>query len=178
MSPKLKKVLRLSVLAGIVVFVGLQLVPVKGIGSNPPERYKLPAPPEVEAIMRRACFDCHSNETGWPLYSRLAPGSWLMSRDVIKGRKRMNFSEWADTDEEERGLDFESCWTQIEAGEMPPWFYVFPMHPQAKLSDADKATLKTFLLAQKDKAKEKGDSEKAPDEKPPGAAPESDKAKP
>ena len=153
MSPKLKKVVRWSVPVGLVVAVGLQLVPVKGIGTNPPEHYPLPVPPEVEAIMRHACLDCHSNETSWPIYSRIAPGSWLMARDINNGRKHLNFSEWADTDEEERTLDFQNCWSQIESGEMPPWFYIFPFHPKAKLSAAQKATLKAFFMKDKDKPK-------------------------
>jgi Haem-binding domain len=151
MSPRIKKAIRLSVVVGIVVFVGMQLVPVKGIGSNPTERYNMNPPPAVEAIMRRACFDCHTNETRWPLYARIAPGSWLMSRDVNKGRKHLNFSEWGSTDEDERNLDLQNCWDQVESGEMPPWFYIYPMHLHARLSQADKDTLKAWFLKDKDK---------------------------
>ncbi len=151
MSPRIKKLVRLVVIGGLVIGVGIQLVPVKGVGVNPPDRFPLGAPPEVEAIMRRACLDCHSNETRWPLYSRTAPGSWLMIRDVTKGRKHLNFSEWGDSDEDERKLDRENCWDQIESGEMPPWFYVYPLHLGAKLSEADKATLKAWMLKDKDK---------------------------
>ena len=149
MSPRIKKAIRLSVVVGIVVFVGMQLVPVKGIGSNPTERYNMNLPPDVETIMRRACFDCHTNETKWPLYARIAPGSWLMSRDVNKGRKHLNFSEWGATDEDERKLDMQNCWDQVEAGEMPPWFYIYPMHLHARLSQADKDTLKAWFLKDK-----------------------------
>jgi cytochrome c551/c552 len=147
--PRLKKALKIGVLVAIVVGVGIQFVPVKGLGSNPPARYKLDAPPEVLAILQRSCFDCHTNETKWPFYARIAPGSWLMARDVNKGRSRFNMSEWGDTDEDERQLDKENSWDQIEEGEMPKWFYVFPMHPSAKLSDADKATLKAWMLKDK-----------------------------
>jgi hypothetical protein len=154
--PRLIKVVKIGILVAVVVGVGIQFVPVKGIGSNPPARYKLDAPPEVEAILRRACFDCHTNETKWPLYARIAPGSWLMARDVNKGRSRMNMSEWGDADPEERQLDKENSWDQVEEGAMPKWFYIFPFHPAAKLSDADKATLKAwFLKDKKEKDKEK-----------------------
>src|SRR5947207_10994960 len=108
--PRLIKALKIAVLVLVVVGVGLQFVPVKGIGVNPPERYKLDAPPEVEAILRESCFDCHSNETRWPFYARIAPGSWLMARDVNKGRSRMDFSEWGDADEKERQIDKENSW--------------------------------------------------------------------
>ena len=153
MSTRIKRAVRLSVVVGIVVFVGMQLVPIKGIGSNPTERFQMAAPPEVEAIMRRACFDCHTNETRWPFWARIAPGSWLMARDVTKGRKHLNFSEWASTDDEERTLDLQNCWDQIDSGAMPPWFYVYPLHLHARLSPADKDTLKAWLLKDKDKKK-------------------------
>ncbi len=142
-----RRILKFVGLGAVVAGLGIQLVPVKDVGTNPPERYALDAPPEVAAILRRACFDCHTNETRWPLYSRLAPGSWLMARDVHKGRNHLNFSEWGDVDEDERADDLETCWEQVESGEMPPWFYVFPMHPAARLSDGDKAQLKSYFLA-------------------------------
>jgi len=157
LSPRVKKVLRIAVIAGVVAFGAAQLIPVEGIKSNPPERFKLDAPPEVTAIMQRACFDCHTNETAWPLYSRIAPGSWLMARDVTKGRSHLNLSKWGEVDEEERQLDMENAAEQVESGAMPPWFYIYPMHLGARLSDADKATLKAWMLKHKsgDKAAEK-----------------------
>jgi hypothetical protein len=167
MSPRLKKLARVAVIAGVVVGVGIQFVPVAGIGSNPPDRFALGAPAEVEAIMRRACLDCHSNETRWPLYARVAPGSWLMTRDITKGRQHLNFSEWGGSDDEERKLDRENCWDKVEAGEMPPWFYIYPLHLDAKLSDADKATLKAWFLAPAPPAPPSS----APDGSDAGAAP-------
>ena len=163
----MQKLLKIGTVAGIVGFVVLQVFPAKvigiptqDIGANPPERFAFDGPPEVEAIMRRACFDCHSNETRWPLYSRLAPASWLMARDIHNGRNHLNFSKWADSDEDERQTDRETAWDQVEAGAMPPWFYILPMHPDAKLSDADKATLKAYFLKnKKDKEKEPAKTE-------------------
>lgn len=127
-------------------FMGRMLgFPVKVIGVNPPEIYKVDAPPEVETILRKACYDCHSHETYWPWYSRIAPGSWLMARDVGKGRARFNMSEWGDLDEKDRALDKENAAELVEKGEMPPWFYL-PLHPSAMLSDQEKALLKAWLV--------------------------------
>jgi hypothetical protein len=150
-SHRIKRAVRFAVAVGVVGGVAIQFIPVKGVASNPPERTPLGAPPEVEAIMRRACLDCHSNETRWPLYSRVAPGSWLMVRDVTKGRQHLNFSEWDESDDDEKKIDRENCWEKIETGEMPPWFYVYPMHLSAKLSEADKAALKSWMLKDHDK---------------------------
>lgn len=147
------KLLKLSVVAGVLGFVVMQIFPAKvigiptqDIGTNPPERFTIDAPPDVLAVMHRACWDCHTNETKWPLYARIAPGSWLMARDVHNGRNHINFSKWADSDEDERQDDRENAWEQVESGAMPPWFYVFPFHPKAKLSDADKAVLKSWFM--------------------------------
>jgi hypothetical protein len=170
--PKTKKWIRNLAIAGVVVGGLLQVFPAKvlgiptqDIGVNPPERYKLEAPPEVEAILRRSCFDCHSNETKWPLYSRIAPGSWLMARDIHNGRSHLNFSKWADVDEDERKTDLETCWEQVESGEMPKWFYIYPFHMSAKLSATDKALLKSYFMkgdgdAKSDAKGDKGDAKK------------------
>jgi hypothetical protein len=146
---KLKKVLMIALGVAVVGGIAIQFIPVKGVGSNPPERFKIDAPPEVEAILRESCFDCHTNETRWPWYAKLAPASWLLARDIRKGRSHMNMSEWGEASEDARALDKENSWDEISEGEMPPWFYIIPMHPKAKLDDAKKATLKAWLLAKK-----------------------------
>ena len=55
--------------------------------TNPPVTGEVEAPPEVKALLKRACFDCHSHDTTWPWYSKVAPVSWLVHRDVVEGRK-------------------------------------------------------------------------------------------
>jgi hypothetical protein len=147
----LRRLRRPALIAAVVLGVAgvaIQFIPVAGIGVNPEERYALKAPPEVKEILKNACFDCHSNETAWPWYARIAPGSWLMARDVKKGRAHMNMSEWTDDDADARHLDMENSWDEIAEGEMPPWFYI-PMHPKAKLSDKEKEILKGWMLAHK-----------------------------
>jgi hypothetical protein len=153
----MRKTLRWLALGLVAAGVALQFVPVQDLGSNPPNRFKVDAPPEVLAILRRSCFDCHSNETHWPLYARIAPGSWLLASDVHKGRNHLNFSEWGSVDEDERQDDLEACWDQVEQGAMPPLKYIYPFHMSAKLSDADKATLKAFFMKNASKKEDKGD---------------------
>jgi hypothetical protein len=73
----------------------MQLVPYGRAHSNPPVLAE-PAwdSPRTRELAERACFDCHSNETKWPWYAKVAPFSWVMQRDVEMGRSVMNFSEW------------------------------------------------------------------------------------
>ena len=82
------KVVRWMLLGILVVLLAIQLVPVQR--SNPPVEAEVPAPENVRTILRRACYDCHSNETVWPWYSRIAPVSFLVASDVHEARAKMN----------------------------------------------------------------------------------------
>ena len=82
---QVKRILRIGGLALIVCLVAAQFVPVDR--TNPPVGQEIVAPAEVMTVLERACYDCHSNETVWPAYSRVAPVSWLVARDVQEGRE-------------------------------------------------------------------------------------------
>jgi cytochrome c551/c552 len=131
----MKKFIKRAGLALIVVLIMIQFVPIDR--DNPPERGVLAAPAEVQAILRRACYDCHSNETVWPWYSRFAPASWLIAQDVKKGRKEVNFSAWEKYDEKRRARKLKEIAKEVADGAMP-LFYYLPLHPDAKLSPADR----------------------------------------
>lgn len=95
-------------------------------------------PDDVEALLRRACYDCHSDETRWPWYSRVAPLSWLIVRDVQHGRSNLDFSSWSTDPVREPTPDQRLRWMceDIEEGEMPPDLYTLA-HPEARLDEAD-----------------------------------------
>jgi hypothetical protein len=122
-------------LALIVILIGIQFIPVGK--SNPPERGVAAAPAQVQALLRRACFDCHSHETVWPWYSRIAPVSLLIARDVKKGRKEVNFSTWDKYDQKRKARKLTEIAKQVEKGDMP-LFYYLPLHPAAKLSPTER----------------------------------------
>jgi hypothetical protein len=136
-----KRALPFVLLGGLVLFVLIQLVPVAR--DNPPVEEEVPASAEVRAVLRRACYDCHSNETRWPWYARIAPASWLLAHDVAEARDHMNFSTWNVYDDDERRDHLDETWEEVEAGEMPLWFYL-PMHPDARLSEADLTLLREW----------------------------------
>jgi mono/diheme cytochrome c family protein len=122
------------IIAGILALAGLglliQLVPYGKNHTNPPVSGE-PAwdSPETRTLAQRACFDCHSNETIWPWYSNVAPVSWLVYRDVMEGREKLNFSEWGVSRQE----DLEEIIEVIREGEMPMPIYLI-QHPEARLS--------------------------------------------
>jgi cytochrome c551/c552 len=144
MKSKLVKALKIGLPALVVLAVAIQFVPV--VRDNPPVTGDLPGPPEAKALLKRACYNCHSNETVWPGYSRIAPISWFVASDVHEGRGLFNFSQWGETTADQRTAIRQNVWRMIEKGAMPPWDYSL-MHSDAKLTDTEKATLKAWANA-------------------------------
>ncbi len=135
-----RKIIIWVVIAIVVLGLLIQLVPLPGRGHNPAV---IAEPkwdsPQTAALVKRACYDCHSNQTVWPWYSYVAPVSWLIYNDVMEGRDRLNFSEW---NRPQRGAG--GMIRAIQSGKMPPFQYT-PLHPSAQLTSVEKQQLITGL---------------------------------
>jgi hypothetical protein len=105
---------------------------------NPAAAFESVARPSAElaAVVARACRDCHSYETVWPWYGRVAPVSWLVANDVQAGRAHLNFSEWSFLSPEMSRAKLSQACQEVRRGDMPLWQYKL-MHPAARLSAAD-----------------------------------------
>ena len=136
------RMLRWILVGAVLLFLAVQAVPYGRRHTNPPVRVE---PRWDSAATRapavRACFDCHSNETIWPWYSHVAPASWLTQRDVNKGRRKLNFSEWDQPQKEAR-----ESGNTVRKGKMPPWLYK-AAHPDARLTPAEAQALSQGLEA-------------------------------
>lgn len=106
----------------------------------------VPVPPKADAILNRACDDCHSHRTRWPWYSNVAPVSWLVFRDVSDGRRHMDFSNWPRSNPARAGRLLGNICREVRRGNMPLWFYL-PLHPNARLSQGDVKTLCDWTAA-------------------------------
>lgn len=138
----MRKALTLTALALVAGLALVQLVPVDR--TNPPVERDIFIAPELEALLRRACYDCHSNETVWPWYGYVAPVSWLVARDIEEGRKHLNFSTWDRyADPKRRRKLLKDTEDEIEDGEMPPRNYL-AMHPEARLSKEERRLLRRW----------------------------------
>jgi len=125
----LKKILVAVPIVIAISLIAIQLVPYGRVHTNPPVQAELTwDSPQTAELARRACYDCHSNQTVWPWYSNIAPASWLIQHDVDEGRQRLNFSEWNRPQREAR-----QAGREVQRGRMPPSYY-FLTHPSAKLS--------------------------------------------
>jgi hypothetical protein len=116
--------------------VVIQLVPYGRAHENP-KVGKEPAwdTPRTRELAARACFDCHSHETKWPWYSQVAPTSWFVTHHVEDGRRHLDFSAW-----DHRQKHADECGEAVTKGWMPLDSYLW-LHPEARLSDAEKAEL-------------------------------------
>lgn len=131
----------------ITGFIALQIIPVGNFIAvlkrvdNPPVITDIQwDSAETEHLVRTACYDCHSNETVWPWYSNIAPVSWLIVRDVNKGRRAMNFSEEGADKIDVKDIEWHVT------HDMPLWYYL-PLHPEANLTDEQKIQLVAGLRA-------------------------------
>jgi cytochrome c len=92
------------------------------------------------STLRRACFDCHSDETRWPWYAAVPVASHLIERDVTEARGQLNLSRWTKYNPFDRADMLDKMCQLASRGTMPPWQYRM-MHRQARLSATDVSTL-------------------------------------
>jgi Haem-binding domain len=134
----------------LVVIIAAQFVPVSKTNPaiNPSQSLYATqsVPPNVRAVLDRSCRDCHSNETVWPWYSRVAPVSWLVSHDVKEARGEVNFSVWGTYNDKKRKRKLEEICEQIRKGDMPDSKYAL-IHRKARLTPDDRSLLCTWTEA-------------------------------
>lgn len=126
------------VVALAAVFAAVHLVPVNR--HNPQVLNDLVAPAEVTTLLRAACYDCHSRETRWPWYSRVAPLSWFIAHHVDEGRRELDFSDWPVVDLSAQDERRRSIAKEVGKGEMPLSSYRWG-HPEARLTAAQRETI-------------------------------------
>jgi hypothetical protein len=145
----MKKILKWILVVMLVTFVLLQFTnPPR---TNPPVVSDLMAsnapPAHVAAMLRAACYDCHSSETRWTWYSRIAPVSWLIANDVKEGRANMNFSDWPNDNPLRAAKRLESMSELVGYGDMPPKKYT-AIHADARLTQSERKELTGWLDAE------------------------------
>jgi len=125
-----------------LAILGIQFVPVKL--DNPPIKGQIQAPANIQKILKRSCYDCHSNTTNYPWYSRVAPVSWLIESDVQNGRKHLNFSEWSLYEPRTKRKKLDEIKEEIRDDKMPMEIYTY-LHPSAQLSVDDKIQINRWV---------------------------------
>jgi hypothetical protein len=99
-----------------------------------------PVPAEVNTILVKACYDCHSNKTRYPWYAEIQPVALWLHNHVIDGKKELNFSEFSGYRIRKQYRKLEECIDEVKKDAMPLSSYTIT-HTDAKLTDTEKAAL-------------------------------------
>lgn len=143
----MKKKIALGVL---ILLVLVQFIPVDT--SNPAiDKQKdfitvTKAPEEVALLLKTSCYDCHSNETAYPWYFKVAPVSWWLKHHINEGREELNFSTWADFSTKRKDKKLKESIKMVQEGEMPMGSYTL-VHKEAVINEAQQKTLVDWFTA-------------------------------
>jgi predicted transcriptional regulator YdeE len=139
--------LKIFVLLAIAAFVVIQFFqPEKNIGEVTQNHIfrQEQLPENVKLTIQNACLDCHSNNTRYPFYDRIAPASWMVNKHINEGKKELNFSEWGEMDAYDKIKAIEDIRQELEQNTMPLKTYVV-MHREAKLSEEQKTAMFSWI---------------------------------
>jgi hypothetical protein len=148
----MKKIFRWTAISSVVLFLGLQFVrPAKtnpAIDQTRALEQHIQMSEEVKTTLKRACYDCHSNETRWPWYSQVAPVSWFVIDHVNHGRSHLNFSDWSRYDKSTQAENLRLIQETVKTDMMPMPSYLLA-HSEAKLSPEDKIIIGNWAKAER-----------------------------
>ena len=145
----MKKIFWLLLLALVIIQF---FRPEKNIAAAPSPtdiatKYAIPA--EVKPILDKACYDCHSNNTMYPWYSNIQPVAWWLANHIKDGKRHLNFSSFTTYSYKRADHKMEEVIETVEKHEMPLPSYTWT-HKDAKLTDAERATLKNWAQQVRD----------------------------
>jgi hypothetical protein len=113
---------------------------------------KYAVPNEVEAILKPACYDCHSNLTRYPWYAEIQPIAFWLANHVNEGKRELNFSTFTSRRLAVQNHKFEEIIEMVKEGEMPLNSYTWT-HGDAKLSEQQRQTLVAWAQTNMDSLK-------------------------
>lgn len=139
----------------LILWISIPLIAIQFIQMDIPatltssSNQEIKAPKEVMDILKRSCYDCHSNSLIYPWYSKIAPLSWYTQTHVKNGRRVVNFSIWSSYDREKKEKVIKELPKSLLI-RMPLPDYLW-LHQEAVLSKDDKNILSTWSKALKEK---------------------------
>ncbi|MEO7210292.1 MAG: heme-binding domain-containing protein [Chitinophagaceae bacterium] len=141
---KSKKIIQTILIILLIAFIVIQFFrPEKNISTtiSASDITKVyPVPENVQQILTRSCYDCHSNNTHYPWYAEVQPSAWYLANHIKDGKDEINFNEFGTYRIARQNKKMKECIKQIKDGDMPIEAYTL-IHRDAKLSDADKQTV-------------------------------------
>ncbi|MBP9889054.1 MAG: heme-binding domain-containing protein [Leptospiraceae bacterium] len=126
-----RKRIYLSIVALILI---LQFIPVNR--DNPIVEADLIASQNIKTIFKKSCYDCHSNETKYPIYSYLFPVSFFLQHHIEEAREELNFSNWENLSASKKASKASDILEEIQNKEMPLFSYTI-LHRNAILTNEE-----------------------------------------
>ena len=145
----MKKKILLGLLAIIIIIQFIK--PDKNIhAGNQPYNIatKFTVPNDVQKVLQKACYDCHSNNTAYPWYSHLQPIAWFLNHHIVDGKKKLNFDEYTSKSLRYQYHKLEETEEMIQKGEMPLKSYTI-VHKEAVLTQQEKEAIINWVHASK-----------------------------
>lgn len=137
----------------LIVFIVIQFIqPKRNVsdGILPTGMTTIYSVPEkVQGILKTACYDCHSNNTNYPWYSKVQPFGWLLARHIKKGKAELNLSEFGSYSQRRQISKLNGIANSLKDGTMPLSSYTM-IHRDARLSKEDKDLLMQWAIRTKD----------------------------
>jgi len=144
------KILKIIALILLVVFVGIQFIPIERNQSDlVPKTDFLTVnntPDNIGKLLQVACYDCHSNNTAYPWYNKVQPIAWFLEDHIKEGKKELNFSEWDEYSNRRKNSKLKSIISQIRDDKMPLFSYTL-LHRDAVYSDSEKEEVINYMKA-------------------------------
>jgi hypothetical protein len=154
----MKKILKPLALILLAVFVIIQFFhPAKNVSSNANDfandiSKAYHVPDDVQLILQTSCYDCHSNNTKYPWYSKIQPVAWWLNDHIIEGKREINFSEFASYRIGRKYKKLEEIIEQVKEDEMPLSSYTI-IHRNAILNKDQKLSVTNWATAIRDSIK-------------------------
>jgi len=111
-------------------------------------------PSDVQGILKKACYDCHSNNTEYPWYANMQPMHWFMNNHIQSGKAELNFSEFGSYTSRRQQSKLRSIENSLKDGSMPLNSYTL-IHRNAILTKTEKLLLMNWVQNSKDSLNKK-----------------------
>lgn len=130
--------LRIGIAVTAAAILASAIHPYGMARNEPPQTqgWQAAVDPSAAGVFTRSCVNCHSNQTTWPWYGYVPPASWMLERDVKKGRSRFDLSNWNSYTREKKREILADIARVAANREMPlPQYLLF--HRETRLSNHD-----------------------------------------
>ncbi len=136
----MKKIL-LAILALLLIAQFIQPKRYRGVAMGASDiTQSVQVPDTILRLLQASCFDCHSNNTNYPWYSRITPVNWWLKNHIDEGKRGLNFSIFTHYSYKRKDHKLEEIVETVSEHAMPLESYLW-IHHEAKLDDVQRKAI-------------------------------------